>query len=216
MIRLTFVTLIVLQLFLSSAVFAGEAGPYLGLNAGANLMARDTENDNPSGSFNLGFQPGYQGSMTLGYRLAPGSTLGKGRVELEVGYRQNKIDKIAFSDGESSAAGKATVWDIMLNTFGEYSNGTRWTPYAGVGIGAAIVSLKGVEVAGLPVVDDDDLVFAYQLGVGVGYSLSKAVELDLGYRFFGTTNPGLKDANGASFDSEYLAHNFQLGIRVIY
>ena len=65
-------------------------------------------------------------------------------------------------------------------------------------------------------VDDDDLVLADQLGFGVGYALSKAVELDIGYRFFGTSNPGLKDVDGVEIDSEYNAHNIQLGIRFLF
>ncbi|MCF6178509.1 MAG: outer membrane beta-barrel protein [Geopsychrobacter sp.] len=216
MIRIALTIAFVLPLFLSTALFALESGPYLGLNAGANLMSRDIENDSSLGSFNLGLEPGNQGNLTLGYRLAPGSDYGKGRMELEIGYRQNKIDQIAFSDGEFSADGEVTVWDLMFNTFAEYPNQTSWTPYVGAGIGVAMVTLKGVEVNGMPVVDDDDLVLAYQLGFGVGCALTKIVELDIGYRFFGTSNPGLKDIDGVKLDSEYYAHNLQLGIRVLF
>ncbi len=216
MVRIAVVVMIVWQVFSVSAAFAAESGPYLGLHGGANLSAQDSENDSSLGRFNLGFEPGYQGNLVLGYRLVPDSDYGKGRLELEIGYRQNKIDKIEFVEGSFSADGEAIVWDLMLNSFGEFSNQTSWTPYVGAGIGVAIVSLEGVAVDGNPVVDDDDLVLAYQLAVGAGYALSKRVELDIGYRFFGTNAPRLKDVDGLAFDSEYKVHNLQLGIRFLF
>lgn len=216
MIRIILMLMIALPVFLSTAVFADQSGPYLGVNAGANLFDEASKNENSLGTFNLDYEPGYQTSLTLGYRLAPNSRHGNGRVELEIGYRQNSLDQIEFSDGKFTATGEASVWSLMVNTFGEYATETRWTPYVGAGLGMAMVSLQGVEVDGTAVVDDDDLVLAYQIGVGVGYALSSAVDLDLGYRFFGTSNPGFTDVDGVEFDSEYYAHNLQLGIRISF
>lgn len=213
MVRIAFVIVLVLQIVIIPEAFAEGKRFYLGLNAGANILTGSTENTSSLGSFNLEYKPGYQGNLTLGYHLAQGSILGKGRIELEVGYRQNSVDKIEFSDGKFSADGEAIVWDVMVNTFGEYSNKTRWTPYFGAGFGVAIVSLDGVEVAGTPVVDDEDSVFAYQLGFGADYALSKKLTLDFGYRFFGTSKPALTDVTGAEFDTEYQVHNLQVGVR---
>lgn len=213
MVRIAFVIVLALQIVTIPAAFAEDKRFYLGLNAGANVLPGATENTNSMGSFNLEYKPGYQGNLTLGYHLGQDSILGKGRIELEVGYRQNSVDKIEFTDGKFSADGEAIVWDVMVNTFGEYVNKTRWTPYVGAGFGVAIVSLDGVEVAGAPVVDDEDSVFAYQLGFGADYVLSKKVKLDIGYRFFGTSKPALTDVDGVEFDTEYQVHSLQLGIR---
>ncbi len=204
--------LIVLLLMAGQAVCADDKGLYLGLNAGANLFVSDTENENSLGHFNLDFKDGGKGSLALGYRLAEGSKYGTGRIELEIGYRKNGVDQAEFSDGKVNAEGDAVVWDIMLNSFAEYRNKSLWTPYFGGGLGMANVSLDDVKVTGALVVDDDDMVLAYQVGGGVNYALSKTVHLDFGYRFYGTTDPTLKDADGEKFDTEYQVHNLQLGI----
>lgn len=213
MIRTAFAGAIILQFLLVTVAFSGESGPYLGLYGGANLMGHDIQNDSSLGSFNLGFQDGTQAGLTLGHRLAPGSDYGNGRIELEIGYRQNKVDQMAFADGKFNGAGEETVWNLMLSSYGEYANGTRWTPYVGVGVGVAMISLSGVEVGGTPVADDEDTVLAYQLGCGVSFAIFTALELDLGYRFFGTSRPEFKDVDGVAFKSEYYAHDFQLGVR---
>ena len=216
MLRTVFFIILAMQLLLTTAVSANERGPYLGIHAGANQLTHDTKNDNSLGSFNLGFESGYQGNLTLGYRLTPNSTFGKGRVEVEIGYRQNDIDQIDFSDGSFRADGEATVLSLLFNTFGEYANSTRWTPYAGVGIGMAVVTLQEVEVNGAAVVDDDDLVLAWQAAAGVSYAINPSVDLDLSYRYFGTDNPTLTDSDGMEFESEYAAHNLQFGIRYTF
>jgi opacity protein-like surface antigen len=186
------------------------------LSAGLGIINGDSKNSSSAGSFNLGFAEGGQGALTLGYRLAPNSDWGTGRVELEVGYRQNQVDQIEFSDGQLSGSGEVVIWDLMFNSYGEYLNGSRWTPYGGLGLGAALFALQQIEVGAAPVLDDQDLVLAYQLAFGLEYSLTSNVEFDLGYRFFGTGTPSLTDAQGARVESEYQVHNLQLGLRVYF
>ena len=212
-IRIFFLS-IVLLLAVASGAMAADQGFYFGLSAGGNLAAGEAENTSLTGSFNFSYAPGYMGSLALGYRLAPNSPIGDGRVELELGYRTNPLDQIEFSDGKFDADGDATAISLMLNAYGEYpeSDGPL-IPYVGIGVGVATVSLEGFELAGDAVVDDSDTVFAYQLAAGVDYPLSKRLVLDFGYRFFGTLDPELTDALGETIETEYQVHSFQLGLR---
>jgi len=214
--RILFIVLVVLLTFSATVAFAKEPWRYLGLNAGASGSLRDSENVTSQGSFNLGYDVGPQGSLVLGYRLPPNSELGRGRVEFEIGYRKNGIDQIAFTDGTFAAGGEAIVWNAMLNTFGEVATDSLWTPYLGGGIGVALVSLDSVTVSKTLVLDDTDLVFAYQIGAGVDYSISENLSFDLAYRFFATTNPNFKDVNDVDIESEYVFSTLQLGLRYMF
>ena len=62
--------------------------------------------------------------------------------------------------------------------------------------------------------DDSDTVFAYQLGVGLGYAITKVAILTIDYRFFGTLEPEYTDVSGASFSSDYFLHRVGIGVRL--
>lgn len=208
-----FALILLTLLLMASNACAMENGFYLGLNSGVSLAAGSAANTSAAGNFNLEYGPGFQGNLALGYHLGRTSPLGQGRLELELGYHRNPVDKVEFSDGKFSASGEASVWSLLLNSYGEYVTKRPWTPYVGGGIGMARLSLAGVEVGGTTVVDDSATVFAYQLGFGTDYELSKSLILDFGYRFFGTAKAELTDALGVAIDSEYQVHNLQIGLR---
>ena len=212
MVRILSISLAVL-LFFATAGLAAERPFYLELNGGAVLEAGAMDNRSDQGDFNLEFSPGYQGSLALGYRFGAESAIGEGRMELELGYRTQSLDKIEFSDGSFAAEGEAKVLSLMVNAYSEYPGEGPLTPYFGVGIGAANLTLSGVELAGVPVIDDNATIFAYQLAVGLDWPLTRWLTLDLGYRFFGTTEADLTDALGVSVKSKYLAHGLQVGFR---
>ena len=90
----------------------------------------------------------------------------------------------------------------MVNGFYDVENKTPFTPYIGGGIGFANVDLDS----------EDDRVFAYQLGIGVGYAIDEVITLDLGYRYFATSDPEFL----GGIKAEYSSHNLLVGIRVTY
>ena len=59
--------------------------------------------------------------------------------------------------------------------------------------------------------DQDDTVFAWQLGVGVGYELTKAMSLDVGYRYLGSS-----DFEYGSTNIELGSHNVTAGVRYTF
>jgi opacity protein-like surface antigen len=95
----------------------------------------------------------------------------------------------------------------MLNGFYDIPRGGRWRPYLGGGIGVGFVSAD-FSAAG----DDDDTVFAYQVGAGIGYEITPSIIVALDYRFFGTTDPEF-DAIITKVVAEYISHNIGLNLR---
>lgn len=212
MIRILSISIALLFLLAPGAI-ARDKGFYVGLSAGGIVTAGDAENDSLAGNFNFSYKPGYMGSLAFGSRFDADSLIGEGRIELELGYRSNPLDQIEFSDGKFDAEGDASAVSLMLNTYGEYPGSSTLTPYLGVGVGVATVSLEGFALAGSAVVDDSDSVFAYQFAAGIDWPLSERLTLDFGYRFFGTLDPELVDALGTTIKTEYRVHGLQIGLR---
>ena len=61
--------------------------------------------------------------------------------------------------------------------------------------------------------NDDDTVFAYQLGAGVGYELIDNVSVNLSYRYFDTGEVELEDS-GEEVESSTTSHDLMAGLIV--
>lgn len=202
-----------LSLLLSGQAWAQHNGPFLGVYLGINSLATAESRDD-QGSFNLEYDPALQGSVVLGWDFKPRNSVGEGRFEVEYARRSNQLNQVEFREGKVKGDGNLTVDSLLLSTYGVYRNPSRWTPYFGGGIGAARITADALQVAGQPLANDNAIVFAYQLGVGVDFALTSYLSLDLGYRFFGTTRPKLTEANGSKFHTEYLSNSAILGLRL--
>lgn len=196
----------------ASQVLAQDPGPYLGISISGQFLA-PSQGEDQAGTFNLNYRSAPSGSVVLGWELTPGSNLGEGRVELEYSHRSNRFDTAEFTDGEVPAGGDLTADSLLINTFGVYRSKSQWTPYLGIGLGAARITAKDLTVTGQPLANDDAVVFAYQIGGGVDLQLSPAWTLDFGYRLFSTTKAKLTEANGDEFETGYLSHNLLVGLR---
>ncbi|MBE0597018.1 MAG: porin family protein [Desulfuromonadales bacterium] len=197
----------------STSALAAEGGFYLGLHGGGVIL-EGVKNESREGDFNFEFDPGWLAGATIGYDLRDTyPNIGTGRVELEVAWRTNDLDKLEFLQPSIGASGETTVASVMLNTIGEYRENLPWLPYIGVGAGVARITLDNFTQGAYPLVDDEDTVFAYQFLAGFGYQVSSRVYLDLGYRYFALLDPTFTDVTGVKFDSEYATHNVTLGAR---
>ncbi|MCH8918961.1 MAG: porin family protein [Proteobacteria bacterium] len=146
------------------------------------------------------------------------------RAELEVSYRRNEIDSVTidtFSAGPAVFTGLGTFdvdgdvdsLGLMANVWYDFSAPGNWKPYIGGGIGIVRVGVDIDAVAGVATsYSDDDWVFGYQLGAGVGFSLNPTTVLSLDYRFFATADPEFKDS-GETLKAEYRSHNIMVGLR---
>lgn len=201
-----------LLLVVCAPAMAQHSGPYVGGFAGGNLLTFTKATDT-LGSFNIESDPALQYSGVLGWDLAPGNPVGEGRLELEYSRRSNQVKKVKFLEGNFAGDGKLIAESLMLNTFAMMRDRSNWSPYAGVGVGAARMETSGLQVAGQPIVSGTSTVFAYQLGLGIDYTLTKYLSADLGYRFFGTLRPKFTEANGQSLKMDYFSHSAMLGLR---
>ena len=133
---------------------------------------------------------------------AYGQTLGSaGRVELELGYRTNNIDKVNGL-GVSEDDGDVATYSLMGNVFYGLNNNSRFTPFVGAGLGLANIEAdmgQGEE--------EDDTVFAYQLAAGASMAVTENLDIDLQYRYFATEDP---DFDG--LEAEYDSHNLMFGL----
>jgi opacity protein-like surface antigen len=194
--------------------------PYLNVQVGRTLLQDASVRFQNPGFFNdeIEFDSGYNVSAAFGYDY------GRLRLEVELAHRRNEVNNINNLGRSFRADGDISATSLMLNGYRDFATGSRVVPYLGGGIGVANVSANKVklfDVTGeVAYIDDDDTVFAYHLATGVAFTLSPTLTLDLGYRFFGTSNPQFDDdlaligiqTNG--LETEYHSHNISVGLRI--
>ncbi len=175
---LTLVALLVLS-SASAPVFALEHD-YFGASIGLNL-AQDSSLDyrDQSQAFDTPFDPGLSLSAFFGHDYG-----NQVRFEGEVGYRSNTVEKFESAGTNLGADGDLTLYSLLFNVFWDIKTTTRLTPYLGGGLGGAFVVLDAEPNFSTVSFDDDDTVFAYQVGVGAGYEVNSNLTVDFGYRFF--------------------------------
>jgi len=209
-IKITIIALS-LPLLLCSPVRAEHSGPYVGVLLGGNALMSAKSSDS-LGNFSLEFNPALQGSAMVGWDFEPGNPVGEGRVELEYTRRSNPLDKVKFAEGSFNGSGNLTADSLLINFFGVYRYNSILSPYFGLGFGAARIKASDLRVAGYPLASGSDTVFAGQAGLGVDFALTKHLSIDLGYRFFGTSRPEFKEADGHTFKMDYFSHSTVLGL----
>ena len=202
----------VLVLILNSSATA--AGFYIGIQGGGGILpdARATDSE---GGFNISYDAGFDGSITAGYDLGNNyPDIGNGRVELEFNTASNDMDTAEFVEGNVGINGSADRNSIMFNTIGEYVTRSGMIIYALLGLGWAEISLDNVSIGEEPLVNDSSSQLAYQAGLGVAWRLGERVAFDLGYRYYGTTDPEFTQIDGTSLDYEYASHRLLAGVRL--
>ena len=149
----------------------------------------------------------------LSAAVAMGHEFEKLRIEGETSYQKNDFDTATFSGTEVALDGEASVLTFLANAYFDYKNRSDFTPYLGGGIGLSRIFVKNLLVpgAGIACWSDEDYVFTYQLGIGVGYSPLDGVSIDLNYRYFVPSDP---DFN--TVQAEFSSHNIFLGLRVYF
>ena len=198
-------------LLLSSTVFAAE-GVYISGNAGLSLLRDSTLTDTVPGT-TITTDAEFESGLNLG--LAVGNDFGNGRVEIAFDYKSHGLYK--FEDwttgsgnlGDFDGNGDIKTLSAMINGFYDIPLGAPVTPYVGGGVGVARIELDNIVIRGVSIAGSQDTVFAYQLGVGIGYDIIESTTVDIGYRYFRTANPKFRNTKG-----KYHSHNFILALRV--
>ena len=152
--------------------------------------------------------------VDTGYAVggALGLDMGLFRLEVEGTYRDNDVDSVRFNGIDFQADGDLTAWSAMTNFIIDIPVTNQLSAYLGGGIGAS-----GVEADfgyGQSTIDDDDVVFAWQLLAGVSYAFTERTEAYVEYRYFTAEDPELSRGSAdVEFDG-YESHSVLAGVRI--
>ena len=189
------------------ALSLAATGWYGSANVGMALVPdSDVDVSFPgTGSFTgeLSYDTGFTVGGAVGYIME------KFRVEGELSYLTSDIDSISAFGFSESLDGDISALTFLVNGYIDFATGGPLTPYITAGIGYSNLE------ADIEGTSDDDNLFTYQLGVGVGYAMSERVTLDLRYRYLGFEDYEYSEP-GESLSIEASSHNITAGLRIAF
>ena len=161
---------------------------------------------------------GYAISAAMGRRHS--RTL---RSEIELAIRENNLVGSTGGFVSSNIDVEARAISLMKNVLFELPTQTRFTPYAGVGIGISFVEVEAESRTSASgdlfnslstdnEVAEDDTAFTYQFIGGLSTRINQAADFVVEYRFLGTGEIQL-DGIG---ELPYSANNLFLGLKLEY
>ena len=187
---------------------------YFNFSAGTNILQ---DADNQGNNFNV-VNSFNRGATVMG---SVGKKHRQWRLEAELSYRFNTLDKIdSVSVGGTGAAtglgleadGDVHKFGLMVNAIFDFNLNSKWSPFLLAGFGTSYISASDIKIVGTQVADDSDIVFAYQAGAGLNYTVSEKWSAGLQYRFFGTSEPEFQAVDGTDFSPEIFSHEFMFNI----
>ena len=200
-------TVFLSALFFVFSVNAHAEGPYVGLKVGAvYLTDSDLTDPNLAGTvLEVESDTGFSVGAAVGYGFSNNF-----RLEGEISYQSNDVDKINYLGLSASTTGDSTALTFLLNGYYDFKNNSPLTPFITGGLGYSKVELNDFNVpgSGLPNINEDDNVFAYQVGGGLAYEMTEKATFDIGYRYFATEDPELDTS-----EVEFQNHILYLGLR---
>jgi len=189
-------------------------GPYVSGFVGVAIPS-DTDATSGFSTINdrVEFDPGINGGATAGMDF------GLVRLEGEISYKHGEIasltDKTGFKDRHVD--GSIGALAMMMNLFVDLHNPGPITPYFGGGIGFASLHQSDTFASdgSALYLDDSDAVFAYQVGAGLEIPLNRMLSLDLGYRYFKTSEATFSKGDPVFENSlKFESHNLAAGLRL--
>jgi opacity protein-like surface antigen len=212
---------------ITSTVINGPAGTVIVPGGGDTVAQAETKSAG-----------GFAAAAAYGYDFGPVWFLGHVHAEAELVYRYNSLDKIRLrtasaSFKEPNANGNTQTVSLLINFVNDFNPHTLFDPYVGGGFGFAWIGFNnyGIELTGsqqvfpnsmfslLPkhrLVDDSDVVFAWQGIAGIRSYLTDAFTVDVNYRYFRTHNPSYNNAVGQTIKSSYTANTIMIGLTYNY
>lgn len=197
-------------LILPAVSFSAAPRPYISGQLGVAFLSDSDFTEPGYYTETLDFDPGFATTF------AGGVNFGMFRVEGEIGYQTNEIDRVRGGGYSYNANADLYCLSFLANGYIDFVNKSPFTPYISAGIGIANVGVKSDYYYDhhndlYYYYEDDDTVFAYQVGAGVAYSINKNMILDLKYRFFATEDPNLY-----GYKAEFKSHNIYFGFRYTF
>jgi opacity protein-like surface antigen len=151
----------------STTIALAETDTYIALNVGASIV---------DDSKAVGFTELPAGGQTITYNYDLGHTISvaAGLVDKDSGLRlevevANQINDLVGNDNYEGL--DITVPTLLVNGYKDFYIFDNFLGYAGGGVGIAYHDAP------------DGIDFAWQLGAGLGYELTKEITLNVGYRY---------------------------------
>ncbi|PKU23723.1 outer membrane protein, partial [Telmatospirillum siberiense] len=191
---------------IASAAEAETNGWYAGAETGISLVPTTKFKDG-SKIWKESQDPGYAILGQLGYGFGPV------RVEGELGWRSNGVDKVK-QPFATNGSGSLDAASVMANVYYDVATGTAFTPFIGAGLGGVDVSADKIRANGTTFSDKDHFAPAYQGIAGVSYALNDHLDLKADYRYLRTAENSLKeDASYGTGKSkgDYSSHSILVG-----
>lgn len=181
-------------------------GMYVSARLGGRIPSKIkiVEVDDSSEIINQETRFGFNGSLSLGYRMDNGF-----RTEAEAAYQTAPFKQAAGRSEKTSL----NSYKLMANVLYDLDLGSSFVPYAGLGLGMAKTSLEGSdggEFAGLT----GKAKFAYQAIVGASLPLTEKLAISMDYRYF--TQPSLKlnDIVNGNIPSKFKMDNHLISVGI--
>lgn len=135
-------------------------------------------------------------SLSLGYYAGE-----NGRVDFEAMYSTANIKD---SNSPPVFDKSASIFAFLLNFYYNSSiQDTQFAPYVGLGIGPTVFRLKKINGSPENLMPLNVPWFAYQIKLGVNYSITPEIKTFLGYRYFSIPIPIADDIS---------THNIEVGV----
>ncbi len=135
-------------------------------------------------------------SISLGYYAGE-----NGRVDFEAMYSRANIEN---SNSPLVFDKSASIFAFLLNLYYNPSfQDTQFAPYIGLGIGPTVFRLKRINGSPQSSMPLNVPWFAYQIKLGINYSIIPEVKTFLGYRYFSVPIPVAGDIS---------THNIEVGL----
>ncbi|MEX0853988.1 MAG: outer membrane beta-barrel protein [Bauldia sp.] len=186
---------------------------YFAVMGGGSWLGDITYDGPPSlNTVGLDFETGFAGAAAFGF-----STMSGFRLEGELSSRGNDVNPFTIGN-EGVSAGSARFFALMANGWYDFNRTGRFKPYIGGGIGVANVHLKVDEigtVGGSGDIDDENCVFAYQLGAGFGYQFAPRATFTMDYRYFGASSSFFASETAPyGVTDSFHNHSLMVGLRL--
>ena len=198
---------------LGTTAHAQSAGNYFSFGLGITAT-EDTSFEVAPGTIDTEFDDDWNYSAAYGWKRDAF------RYEVELLAGEDEVSSHTLNGGDPLAGptGGINMVGLMLNGYFDFDTASAFTPYAGAGLGLAMIEAEGFGVADIPdVLDDDDTVVAYQVMAGIGYGLSDRTSLFAEYRYFGTESAEVTTSvstGSVATDLDFASTQFRFGVRI--
>ena len=186
---------------------ATHAGWYASVFAGLNEVD-DTTLETSLGTLERTYDGGLAWGFAVGYEFSRFRLEGEILSERANDVSVHRLDGLELAGSFGALENEVGIANIVFDLRPE----ARVSPYVGVGVGVAEVTLKDYGSDGIPEAFAEDNVLAYQAILGIGIEVTPKWTLQFDGRFLATDEAEL-DLLGVSNDLSYEAVNVTAGLR---